>query len=100
MGLHFKKGKVVITGEDECDVPIFWEIQDIYVMSNNVYLALASTVIQHYSSHYHAWIISSDPSAQKKVIHVTSIHSRQCLHPHSISSVPSRFKFVTLKFAI
>ena len=98
MGLHLKPGRVVIVGVDDCGIPAFFEIKEIF-RTATVLLGLERIKVVEYSPHFHSWMIVKEDVPEKKLLDVNLLFTRQCLCPRSLPSVPNRYKFITLKHA-
>ena len=87
----------MITGVNDCGQPNFYKIKENYVKDGSSIFGVESQEIIQHSSHYHAWVVMD--SSEKHIITLDSLYTRQCLYSRSLSSAPSNYTFLTLKFS-
>lgn len=99
-GTTYRCRDVVILNINECNIPTFCVIEDIFIKDGMALLGLLSQEIVQFSEHYHSWIIQDQCPSQSYLTPIDSLYCRQSLYPRTISTAPSTFKFITLKYKI
>ena len=98
-GVEYRRPCAVIIGLDEED-PVFGCIEAIYVVASQVHFQVSVQTIVQYSSHFHAFVISTPP-IQQKLVTPQQLVSPFPLHVRFVSGLTTHgHKTVVLKHSI
>lgn len=82
-GVKYKSPCVLIVGISE-DEPVFACLEEIFLVSSDVYLKVCMLSIVQYSVHYHAYVVSSPSPKLFKLIRIDHLYSPFPLHPRVV----------------
>lgn len=98
-GIEYRKPCILITAVD--DDPVFACLEEIYVVSADIYLKVTMQTIVHYSVYFHAYVISSKSPKEYKLIKICDLFSPFPLHPKTVSTLTSSGQYaVVLKHGL
>ena len=92
-GIEYHKPCILITAVNDDDDSVFARLQEIYVVSAEIYLKVTMQTTVRYSVHFHAYIITSKSPKDYKLIKISDLFkpistlSKNCKHPHFFWSI-------------
>ena len=97
-GVKLKTGVAVVLSAEDKSHPKFGIVKNLFVVDNELILALHALEILEYSVHHHSWIV--EESDRRSVMSAKSIPSRQVLTLRPIRDTFLKQFFVTLKYSL
>ena len=73
-GLEYRKPCVLVVGVEDDD-PVFARLEEIYVITSDVYFKVVMQSIVRYAAHFHAYVITPTSPKQYKLIKISDLFS-------------------------
>ena len=99
-GIEYRKPCILITAVDDDDDPVFARLEEIYVVSAEIYLKVTMQTTVRYSVHFHVYIITSKSLKEYKLIKISDLFSPFPLYPRTVSTLTSGQYAVLLKHGL
>jgi hypothetical protein len=92
---------MLIVSVDDDGEPVLGRLDEIYVLSAEIYLKVAMQTIVHYSVHFHAYVVTSHSSKECKLVKINDLFSPFPLHPRTVNTLTSSGQYaVVLKYGL
>ena len=87
--------------DDDDDDPMLGRLEEIFVVSSEIYFKVSMQTIVHYSVHFHAYVITSHSPKEYKLVKINDLFSPFPLHPRTVSTLTSSGQYaVVLKHGL
>ncbi len=99
-GVKYSSPCVLIAGINE-DEPAFVSLEQIFLVSSDIYFKVSVLSIVQYSVHFHAYVVSPNSPRLFKLIKISDLYSPFPLHPRNVCDLTiSGQQAVILKHAL
>lgn len=99
--MKLKQGLAVVTSTEDTTNPQLSQVEEIFVLENEVILGVKILEVLQYDEHYHSWIVTLPQREYLKAVFVKTLPSRQALTLRPVRNTNyTNNVFVTLKYLL
>ena len=94
-GLEYRKPCVLMVSVEDDD-PVFARLEEIFVVSAEIYFKVAMQTTVRYSVHFHAYVITSKSPREYRLIKINDLFNPFPLHPRTVHTLTSPGQYAVI----
>ena len=98
--MKLKPGVAVVTSTEDITNPQISQLEELFVLNNQVIMGVKVLEVLEFSDHHHSWIVTSPQQECLKVVFAKVLPNRQGLTLRPVRNTNYSNFFVTLKYIL